>query len=249
MSAVSANPFRMFLLGVLTLSALAFSLDLFHMIYHLLAEPALFHIDGILPKLALKVTFLLLPLVFLFSRKQWQILRNLFFFSSLWLSFLESPAWALPPGCKHARELLDQSGVARDAHENFLGQVKIDPPTGTFPSDMDKISWWGEFKPFEFWESPQFQAAWINPQGEESTRQKFRGNKCRLAKDTVRAENQPRGEFQPGMWNVIVTCEDYVIDQKSFAVLPAGGSLARSQDGAQKKQEPAMIWAKDAVND
>ena len=124
-------------------------------------------------------------------------------------------------GVPAKRELVEKTGIARDAREIFFGGLKIDPPTGSFPSGMDKISWWGSFKPFEFWEIPEFQAAWINPQGEEVVRQKFRGSKCRLAKTTVRGENQLRGEFQGGIW--------------PDAPAPA------------KKEEGRIIWAGDAI--
>ena len=149
--------------------------------------------------------------------------------------------------CRHARQLLDQSGTARDARENLLGQIKKDPPYGSFPSEIDRVSWWGKFKPFEFWENPEFEAAWINPQGQEVARQKFRGSQCALAKTSLPAENRPRGQLEGGMWNVIVTCKDYLIDKQTFAVLPSAPPSRSGPDSSHKSQESAMIWAKDTV--
>ena len=150
--------------------------------------------------------------------------------------------------CEHARELLDASGTARDATEDFLGRVHRKPPYGTFPSDMDQVTWWGTFKPFEFWESPEFQAVWINPQGQEVARQTFRGSKCRLAKTTLKAVDQPRGELTPGMWKVIVTCQDYLIDRQSFAVLPVQ-STPTGPDAGPASQDSAMIWTSDLLDE
>lgn len=233
-----------FLLGI---SLIAFGLDWVHMIYHIADEPVLIQVEGVPAKLAVKSVLFLAVLAFLIFRKRWTRLLGF----SLLLFLAQSstaPAFARPTGCQHARELLDKSGTARDASENLFGQVKTQPPYGSFPSDMDKISWWGTFKPFEFWESPEFQAVWLNPQGQEVAQQKFRGNKCRLAKTTLRGEDQPRGEFQGGMWKVIVTCDDYLIDQQAFAVLPSGGAAPQAGDTpGRSNQQPAMIWAKDAV--
>lgn len=167
--------------------------------------------------------------------------------SKLMSKLIPLPLWAVDPErCRQARELLDQAGTAREAHETLFGHVKKKPPYGTFPADIDQVSWWGEFKPFELWHSPEFEAAWINPQGQEVARQRFRGSRCRLAKTSLKAENQPRGMFEGGMWNVIVTCEDYLIDKQTFAVLPQGGRGA-GPDSLNPPPEAAMIWAEDAV--
>lgn len=235
---------RMTLTVLLFVSLFAFAIDLFHMIYHLADEPALFKISGVTNKLVFKLSLFLIPFWLWIRRGVWLKWLVIFFVFSLPAS---EPALALPTGCKHARELLEKSGTARDASENIFGRIKTKPPYGSFPQDMDKITWWGTFKPFEFWESPKFESVWINPEGKEAARNSFRGNKCRLAKDTLKAEDQPRGEFQPGMWNVIVTCDDYLIDKQTFAILAPAGSQAPS-DAPTKSQETAMIWAKDEVN-
>lgn len=214
------------------------------MLYHLADEPTLFHVEGVAAKLGIKLLTFSIPVILWMFRRRWLAWLLIFCFFEI-LSPIGGTIYAATD-CEHARKLLDKSGIARDASENLFGQVRLKPPYGSFPPDMDKITWWGEFKPFEFWESPEFEAVWINPQGQEAGRRKFRGNKCRLAKDTIRAENQPRGEFQPGMWNVIVTCKDYLIDKQAFAVLPAAGSRT-GPDTPSRPQESAMIWAKDAV--
>ncbi len=213
------------------------------MLYHIMDEPTLLEIAGVPEKFSMKLIFAVLPAVLLFCR-QWMAWVVFLFL------FVPPQAFARGTDCQHARELLDQSGVARDADENLFGKVKVQPPRGSFPSDMDQITWWGVFRPFEFWESPKFEAVWINPQGQEAARHSFRGNKCRLAKDSIRAESQPRGEYPGGMWSVIVTCDDYLIDKQTFAVLPAGGNARPTgPDSPGHPSETAMIWAKDAVDE
>ena len=150
--------------------------------------------------------------------------------------------------CRQARELLDQSGTARDAKETLFGDIKKMPPYGSFSSESDQITWWGVFEPFEVWNNPEFQAAWINPRGEEVARQNFHGSHCRLAKTTLSAQNQPRGMFEGGMWQVMVTCQDYLIDKQTFAVVPEGGNpQQKGSDTARSPSETAMIWAEDSV--
>ncbi len=231
------------LLGV---SLAAFGIDLLHMIFHLAEEPALWQIQGVQGKFLIKLGFFLIPVFLYVNRKIWVSWLAVFLF--LTAGFLPQ-GWAGQSDCEGVRELLDQSGMARDAHENFLGQVKREPPYTSFPADMDKITWWGIFKPFEFWHHPEFQAAWINPQGQEMARQKFKGTKCRLAKISIKGEDQPRGEFYPGMWRVMITCGEYVIDQKSFAVLPVGQPTQPNQDPRAHPQQPVMIWAQDALKE
>ena len=231
----------------LLVSFLAFGLDLLHMIHHIFKEPVLLKIQGVPWRLLFKVFCFLIPAFLLIRRShwlQWLLLIGAF-------SLRPAPRAFAFSNCEHARELLDRSGVARDADENLFGQIKLKPPTGSFPVDMDKITWWGDFKPFEFWESPEFQAVWINPRGEEAHKQNFRGTKCRLAKTSIQAEKLPKGEFEKGIWSVIVTCEDYLISKQNFALLPLqpDSSKVRTQEGraTSLRDEAVTIWAKDEV--
>jgi hypothetical protein len=229
--------------SLLILSLLAFSIDLFHILYHLASEPALWRMSGVPAKLALKLVSFFIPLLFLISRKAW-----LSWLVVLLFVIASQGEILAATDCQQAREMLEQSGMARDASEDFFGNIKRKPPYGTFPSDMDRITWWGTFRPFEFWRSPEFKAVWINPQGQEILSQTFRGSHCRLAKTTIFAQAQPRGEFQGGMWKVVVTCEDYLIDRQSFAVTPPPG-FSQAPDAQKPSQETAMIWAKDMLDE
>ncbi len=233
---------------LLSVSLAAFGLDLFHMIFHLAEEPALWQIHGVPGKFLIKLGIFLIPAMIYLCRSFWT--AWLVIFMMINLSFMPELRAASQSDCESVRELLDEAGMARDAHENFMGQVKREPPYTSFPAAMDKITWWGIFKPFEFWSNPEFQAAWISPQGQEIARHKFTGTKCRLAKTSLKGEDQPRGEFQPGMWKVIITCGDYLVDQRSFAVLqtapPVGGPKA---DPRAPSQQPVMIWAQDAIKE
>lgn len=231
--------------GLLLLACLGFFLDWLHMTIHLVKDPQLWKIEGVALKFLLKTFWLLLPLILLFRPKLWiRFLPGL-----ILMLLIPSSARAdfFPSACKEARQMLDGSGVARDADENFFGKIKVQSPQGSFPQEMDKITWWGKFKPFEFWQSPAFQASWIDPEGKEVARQEFQGMKCALAKTGLRGDSQPRGEFKPGMWKIIVTCQDYVIDNQSFAVLPSAPLATPKQESSAKKEQPIMIWAKDKV--
>jgi hypothetical protein len=237
---------KYFLLGLLAFSFLAFSADLFHMSYHLSKDSTLWSIAGVPLKLTAKILMATVPLFLLLFQGTWsRFLLFFFIFAAAAPSFAH--ARLLPSGCQNAREMMEKSGAARDAKENFFGRIKVEPPTGTFPQEMDKITWWGKFKPFEFWQSPKFQAAWIDPEGKEVMRQEFKGQHCALAKTTVKGEQQPNGQFKAGMWKVIITCEDYLIDRQTFAIMPTGQAAPLSGDQSQQSKESMMIWAKDKV--
>lgn len=138
-----------------------------------------------------------------------------------------------PETCERARELMQESGIARDAKEDFFGRLKIKPPRTSFPPEMDRVTWWGRFKAFEFWQSPEFDAVWVNPEGQAVERQQFRGGRCELAKATLSTATLPRERLSPGMWRVVVSCGQTVIDNHPFAVV---GSSGPGPDGV-------MIWA------
>ena len=133
--------------------------------------------------------------------------------------------------------------MARDAKENFFGKMKITPPRTTFPPEMDRVTWWGRFQPFEFWSSPEFEAAWVNPRGETVEHQTFRGGRCELAKTTLPvSEKLPRSRLEPGMWRVVVSCQDVVIDNHPFRV---AGSQNSPPDAGTSDDSGIMIWADD----
>lgn len=230
---------------LLGLSFLGFLFDFFHLAYHLYRDPDLWHIPGVFSKAGIKILSFLIPFYLLLNSKvwlKWIIIVLLVSAGTFHLNI--GQAWA-DSDCQHAREMLDQAGTARDVNEDFLGNIHRKPPYGTFPSDMDQITWWGVFKPFEFWHSPEFQATWINPDGIEVARQNFRAGHCRLAKTSLYGPAQPRGEFKGGMWKVIVTCDDYLIDRQTFAVIAPNQNAPSGPDAKGKSQEPMMIWAED----
>ena len=132
--------------------------------------------------------------------------------------------------------------MARDAKENFLGQLKITPPRSSFPPEMDKVTWWGTFKPFEFWESPTLEATWINPHGESVSHSSFRGGKCQLAKTTLKVSQLPQGRLAPGTWRVVIRCDEVMIDNHPFPVV---GSNGEDADSDIRAKSGIMIWADD----
>lgn len=234
------------LLALLWISFFCFWFDLFHMVFHLSGRPALWHIEGAAFKFILKGVLFSVPLTLLLTRKRWTALLILFTLIS------SEPAQAgfwpeSKSACASAREMLKDSGTARDAKENLFGAIKLQPPQEKFPRDADKVTWWGKFEPFEFWKSPEFTAAWLDPQGREVGRQNFKGAHCALAKSTLPAEGLPRGEFQPGVWKVIVTCDDYLIDQRYFEVAGPRLPVQNAKQEQIPAAPPVTIWAKDKV--
>lgn len=222
----------------LILALIFFGFDLFHFVRHLGHDPDLWTLPGVSLKLIWKI--LLCLILLLLIRFSYHLV-----FPCIGFFLFASPvdAFAVPSRdpCGRARELMTDSGTARDAKEDFLGRVKIKPPRSPFPSEMDKVTWWGTFKPFEFWGSPEFQAVWINPQGRRVASQNFRGGKCILAKTALNVENLPTRTLEPGMWRVIVSCKEVVIDNRPFAVVGSGISTA---DSGERGQE-VMIWVDD----
>lgn len=205
---------------------------------------------GVPQKLGLKILMVFIPLALLVFQKVWT--RFLFFFLILTAFSSQSYASLLPSGCQNARQMMEKSGTARDAKETFFGRIKIQTLRANFfyyysyhdlfPSQIDQVTWWGKFKPFEFWQRPKFQAAWINPEGQEVSRQEFRGDQCVLAKNKIASDRQPGGQMQPGVWKVVVTCENHFVDQRTFVVAPENSS-----GPAETPKTSQMIWAKDKV--
>ena len=220
-----------------------FGFDLFHFSHHLRHDTTLLHLPRVGEKLFWKAGLFSITLgLVIFSRRMVLFIAILgWIFSKGVLPVFAS---ASRETCEQARELMTESGIARDAKEGFLGNLKIQPPRGSFPPEMDKVTWWGTFKPFEFWESPEFQATWINPQGEPVGRSTFRGGACALAKTTLRMNELPQGRLTPGMWRVIVNCRDVTIDNHPFAVM---GPSASPGDASGRADSGVMIWA-DEVN-
>ena len=221
----------------------SFGFDLAHFSHHIGHDRTLLGLQGVPLKLVWKGLVFSLALTLLALS-----LKSCFFLIALCLVW----GWGGPrlfaattrSSCQRAREFMEESGVARDAKEDFLGRLKISPPRSSFPPEMDRVTWWGRFKPFEFWESPEFEAAWINPRGQIVERQSFRTGQCELAKTTLPVGKLPREKLEPGMWRVLVSCQDAVIDNHPFAVI---GSGASPQDARTGENSGVMIWA-DELN-
>ena len=223
---------------LLFLAIICFGYDLYHFSHHLGHDPTLIDLKGVRPKLAWKAFLFFGTLTLLIFSKKFRLLTITIFMVSL--GGLNASAGRGSEACETARELMQESGIARDAKEDFFGRLKITPPRSSFPPEMDKITWWGSFKPFEFWESPQFQAVWINPRGESVNRSSFRGGQCQLAKTTLKMNQLPQGRLEPGIWRVIVSCGDVVMDNHPFAVM---GSNRSSGERGSVQDSGMMIWA------
>ncbi|MDP3920290.1 MAG: hypothetical protein Q8R76_05740 [Candidatus Omnitrophota bacterium] len=155
-----------------------------------------------------------------------------------------------PGTCREALKQKSSSGIARSAKEDSFGKVNLQPPYGSFPADVDKITWWSKYKRrFKEWGHPDLEAAWINPKGEEVARRKFRGEKCRLAETSIRGEDQPDGRFVDGVWVVEVSCGSAVLDRQSFVVHGLTKTLRGTDAPGSDDSEPATIWARDALNE
>jgi len=226
---------------LLLIALVCFGFDLLHFASHLRHDPTLLGLSGVPLALAWKGgLFLGVLALSIFSRKMFV------FVFGLLLTFSQGGTQNLGAAgkgvCERAREFMEESGIARDAKENFLGRVKITPPRSSFPPEMDKITWWGTIKPFEFWERPPLEATWINPAQEPVHRIPFRGGACKLAKATLKVSGLPQGRLEPGVWRVVVSCEEEVIDNHPFAVIAPPSS---PQDRGRGKDSGVMIWAED----
>ena len=225
----------------LAVAAGCFGFDLIHFAHHLRHDATLLELPGVKEKLFWKIALLGLAVALLIFSRQIIILLALLSFM-LSAGIFSGSALASSGACEQARELLEKSGVARDASEGFLGKLKIKGPQGSFPSEMDQVTWWGTFKPFEFWENPEFQAVWVNPRGEPVSRSPFRGGACALAKTVLRTNELPQGQLEPGMWRVVVSCRDVILDNHPFAVIGPSISQADTQSHSNRG---IMIWADD----
>lgn len=132
----------------------------------------------------------------------------------------------LSPVMRDAKTMLVQSGVAYDASEAWWGKINVQEPKSFFKPTTDQITWWGEFKPFKFWGTPELQAVWINPQGKEAARQDFKGLHCALAKTTLKMNTVAR-PIPKGKWRVDVYHKGQLIDSKNFMIYggPTHGSI------------------------
>ena len=242
---------KRFLLILLWISFFCFWFDLFHMLFHLSKAPALRGVSGVGGKLLVKAAVWMIPLNLLIFRRKWMRLLVFIFLMPIFSQSAQASFWGEgKSACQSAREMLQESGTARDAKENLFGGIRFTPPKDRFPQDADQVTWWGKFHPFEFWQSPEFTASWLNPQGQEVARQKFKGGHCALAKSGIHAQILPRGEFQPGIWKVQITCDNIPVNEQFFEIagprMPA--SQAVRQDIAPAREGAVTIWAKDKVN-
>jgi hypothetical protein len=212
------------------------------MLYHLAGSPALAEVEGVARRAALKAGALMVPVALWLAGPVWRRWLAVVFLAGAGAS----AAVAAPDDCKHAAALLKTAGVSRDAKENFLGKVKIEPPHGSFPEEMDRITWWGKFEPFELWGQPEMEAVWIAPGGREVARQKLRGKKCSLAKTAIKGADRPFGKFEAGIWEVAVQCGETPIDRRRFAVMSPVDPPAQAAGDAPGGM---MIWAGDALDE
>ena len=144
------------------------------------------------------------------------------------------------------KKYLLRSGVAYDAHEDPLGAIHVKDPKSFFNKDTDQVTWWGEFKPFTGWGRPKLQAQWVNPKGELTAVQDFKGEVCRLAKNTLKMK-----EGASGLWRVKVYYKGKLLDDKQFELSENGPqNLKKSKEGLPvieivKKEADEVKWSKN----
>ena len=123
--------------------------------------------------------------------------------------------------CDQARSYLARSGLATDATESFWGgKVKPDEPRNEFSPNDEKVTWWGEFKPFESWGRMETDARWIDPYGRVVKQDKVEGGHCRMMKASLSPRQLPF-RMVDGVWLVAIGCADNPIDVKRFVVRSA----------------------------
>ena len=137
---------------------------------------------------------------------------------------IQPTAPVIPPN-----EFLLRSGVAYDAREDWLGTIHITEPKSFFKPETNQVTWWGEFKPFKTWGTPELVAKWYDPEGRLISTQNFKGGVCRLAKATLKTADLNLEQNQ-GRWRVDISMQGKPIDSKSFYIFsPESGPPASSQ--------------------
>lgn len=155
----------------------------------------------------------------------------------LMLPFLPSSLAQIPGGIPAAAPVIPQSeyllrsGVAYDASEDLLGIIQITEPKSFFKPETDQVTWWGEFKPFKTWGTPELEAKWYDPAGRLITTQNFKGSVCRLAKTTLKTADLNLEQNQ-GRWRVDISMKGKPIDSKHFYIFsPKSGQPVQNQGG------------------
>jgi hypothetical protein len=142
--------------------------------------------------------------------------------------------------CREAREHLTRSGTARDAKESLWGgKVKPKEPRSEFSSDDEKITWWGEFKPFETWHRLEADVQWIDPHGRVAKRERVPGGKCRMMKASLSPRELPF-RMVDGVWTIAVGCPGESIDVKQFMIrgsIPVEGGVVLPASSAPVYRE------------
>ncbi len=120
--------------------------------------------------------------------------------------------------CSDARTHLTRSGLATDAKESFWGgKVKPQDSRNEFSSDDEKITWWGEFQPFETWTRMETEVRWVDPYGRVVKQSRVQGGECRMMKASLSPRDLPFRMVE-GVWLVQVGCMQDPIDVKRFLV-------------------------------
>ncbi len=169
-------------------------------------------------------------------------MRKRFFLSLLLTGIIFSQAGAYHADwsdCEQARKHMTRSGMAEDAKESFWGG-KVTPKNSRteFSPDDEKITWWGEFKPFESWGYMETDVRWVDPEGRVVSRAKVQGGHCRMAKASFSPRELP-GRMIDGMWLVSVGCPENPIDVKQFLVrgAPAMESGVQAPSSPQRYRD------------
>ncbi len=150
---------------------------------------------------------------------------------------------------KHIRS----SGIAKDAsHTSFIDKVNVEGKTSHFSLQDEKVTYWAHFTAGAF-HSPyhvNFQTRWYDPQGNLFFEDAFPLNNMLDAffmKTHLPIKDSP-AQYFPGLWQVEVYYQGYMIDKKQFHVLPEDPRTYHAVKTAESTTERiSQLW--QAVNE
>ncbi len=150
---------------------------------------------------------------------------------------------------KHIRA----SGIAKDAsHARLSDKVRVEEKTNHFTAEDEKVTYWAHFTPGTF-PSPDhvsFQARWYDPDGNLYLEDTFPLNNiydAQFMKTHLSIKDFPVRHF-PGLWQVGIYYQGYLIDRKEFHIFPKEpGTYVPAKTAKPTSEKISQLW--EAVNE
>jgi len=140
------------------------------------------------------------------------------------------------------------SGIARDAsHTAFIDKVHVEGKTNHFSPQDERVTYWAHFTAGAF-HSPyhvNFQTRWYDPEGNLFFDEAFPLNNMLNAffmKTSLPIKDSP-AQYFPGLWQVEIYYQGYLIDKKQFHIFPDNPAEYRAPKTAKQTSEQlSQLW-------